>query len=57
MLFLWLAGIAVLLRNIVYLLGLKKNNKDISDHAQSLAPELHNPTEELKKQALKEETT
>ena len=56
MLFLWLAGIAVLLRNIVYLLGLKKNNKDISDPAQSLAPELHDPTEELKKQALMEET-
>ena len=56
MLFLWLAGIAVLLRNIVYLLGIKKNNKDISDHAQSLAPELHDPTEELKKQALMEET-
>ena len=56
MLFLLLAGIAVLLRNIVYLLGLKKNNKDISDHAQSLAPELHDPTEELKKQALMEET-
>ena len=57
MFFLWLAGIAVLLRNIVYLLGLKKNNKDISDQAQSLSPELHDPREELKKQALKEETT
>ena len=55
MAFLWLAGIAVLLRNIVYLLGIKKNNENISLYAQSLSPELHDPTEELKKQVSQEE--
>jgi len=55
MAFLWLAGIAVLLRNIVYILGIKKNNQNISQYAQSLSPELHDPTEELKKQVSQEE--
>lgn len=55
MAFLWLAGIAVLLRNIVYILGIKKNNENISQYAQSLSPELHDPTEELKKQVSQEE--
>lgn len=55
MAFLWLAGIAVLLRNIVYILGIKKNNENIARYAQSLSPELHDPTEELKKQVNQEE--
>ena len=48
--FLWLAGIAVLLRNIAYLLSIKNNDKETFDYAQSISPELHDPTEELKKQ-------
>ena len=48
--FLWLAGIAVLLRNIAYLLSIKNNDKETFDYAQSVSPELHDPTEELKKQ-------
>ena len=48
--FLWLAGIAVLLRNIAYLMSIKNNDKETFDYAQSISPELHDPTEELKKQ-------
>jgi len=48
--FLWLAGIAVLLRNLAFLLSLKSNNSEILNKAQSASPELHDPSEELKKQ-------
>ena len=48
--FLWLAGIAVLLRNIAYLLSIKNDDKETFDYAQSISPELHDPTAELKKQ-------
>ena len=34
---------------------IKKNNKNIALYAQALSPELHDPTEELKKQVSQEE--
>ena len=53
--FLWLAGISVLLRNIVYLISISKRDKDLENAARSMSPELHNPTDALIKEASKEE--
>ena len=42
--------LSVLLRNLAFLLSLKSNNSEILNKAQSASPELHDPSEELKKQ-------
>ena len=55
MTFLWLAGLSVLLRNIVYLMARNKNDEDVKNVAILMSPELHDPTEELVKAAKNKE--
>ena len=45
--FLWLAGISVLLRNIVYLIALNRRDKELEKYAKDISPELRSPAEEL----------
>lgn len=45
--FLWLAGISVLLRNIVYLVAINRRDKELEKHAKDMSPELRSPAEEL----------
>lgn len=45
--FLWLAGISVLLRNIVYLIAINRRDKELEKHAKEISPELRSPAEEL----------
>ena len=45
--FLWLAGISVLLRNIVYLIAINRRDKELEKHAKGISPELRSPAEEL----------
>ena len=45
--FLWLAGISVLLRNIVYLIAINRRDKELEEHAKDMSPELRSPAEEL----------
>ena len=45
--FLWLAGISVLLRNIVYLIAINRRDKELENHAKDMSPELRSPAEEL----------
>ena len=45
--FLWLAGISVLLRNIVYLIAINRRDKELEKHAKDMSPELRSPAEEL----------
>ena len=55
MAFLWLAGISVLLRNLAYLIGVKKHDDLIIETSQSMSPELSSAAEELIKEANAEE--
>ena len=45
--FLWLAGISVLLRNIVYLIAINRRDKELEKYAKGISPELRSPAEEL----------
>ena len=45
MAFLWLAGISVLLRNLAYLIGVKKQDDLIIETSQSMSPELSSAAE------------
>ena len=55
--FLWLSGISVLLRNIVYLIALNKKDAHLEKLTKDISPELRSPAEELEiiKQAQKKE--
>ena len=55
MAFLWLAGISVLLRNLAYLIGVKKQDDLIIETSQSMSPELSSAADELIKEANAEE--
>ena len=55
MAFLWLAGISVLLRNLAYLIGVKKQDDLIIETSQSMSPELSSAADELIKEANTEE--
>ena len=45
--FLWLSGISVLLRNVVYLIAINRSDKQLEKLAKDMAPELRSPAEEL----------
>jgi len=55
--FLWLSGISVLLRNIVYLISLNKKDMELEKLSKDISPELRSPAEELEiiKQAQEKE--
>tara|TARA_B100000686_G_scaffold104414_1_gene111687 strand:+ start:54448 stop:55101 length:654 start_codon:yes stop_codon:yes gene_type:complete len=55
--FLWLSGISVLLRNIVYLISLNQKDAELEKLTKDISPELRSPAEELEiiKQAQKKE--
>lgn len=57
--FLWLAGISVLLRNIVYLISINNKDIELEKLSKDISPELRSPAEELKiiKQAQEKEMT
>ena len=45
--FLWLSGISVLLRNVVYLIAINRSDKQLEKLSKDMAPELRSPAEEL----------
>ena len=47
MAFLWLSGISVLLRNIVYLIATNRKDNELEKLAKNISPELRSPSEEL----------
>ncbi len=47
MAFLWLSGVSVLLRNIVYLISINRKDKELEKIAKNISPELRSPAEEL----------
>ncbi len=55
--FLWLSGISVLLRNIVYLISLNRKDMELEKLTKDISPELRSPAEELEiiKQAQEKE--
>ena len=55
--FLWLSGISVLLRNIVYLISINNKDIELEKLSKDISPELRSPAEELEiiKQAQEKE--